>query len=87
MCSVKIFTKSSCPKCPAAKAIGVVLQRGGLDVSIYDIETPSGLAEAAFYGVLATPTIIVADEKERVLAGWRGAIPSLQEIEGVARGK
>ena len=85
MGSIKIFTKDECPKCPAAKEMGGVLQEGGLQVQYYDMETSQGLAEAAFYSVLATPTIIVEDKNEKILAGWRGSIPSLTEIEEVSR--
>lgn len=85
MGSIKIFTKSECPKCPAAKEIGGVLQQEGLQVTYYDLETPDGLAEGAFYSVLSTPTIIIEDEHEKILAGWRGSVPTIQEIEGVIR--
>ena len=85
MGSIKIFTKSECPKCPAAKEIGSILQQEGLQVNYYDMETPDGLAEAAFYSVLSTPTIIIEDQDARILAGWRGSIPTLQEIQGVIR--
>ena len=85
MGSIKIFTKAECPKCPAAKEIGGILQQEGLQVNYYDLETPDGLAEAAFYSVLSTPTIIIEDQDERILAGWRGSIPTLQEIQGVIR--
>jgi glutaredoxin len=85
MGSIKIFTKAECPKCPAAKEIGSILQLEGLQVNYYDLETPDGLAEAAFYSVLSTPTIIIEDQDERILAGWRGSIPTLQEIQGVIR--
>ena len=85
MGSIKIFTKNECPKCPAAKEIGGILQQEGLPVIFYDLETPDGLAEAAFYSVLSTPTIIVEDEQEKILAGWRGSVPTLQEIQGLIR--
>jgi glutaredoxin len=85
MGSIKIFTKAECPKCPAAKEIGGILQQEGLQVNYYDLETPGGLAEAAFYSVLSTPTIIIEDQDQRILAGWRGSIPTLQEIQGVIR--
>lgn len=85
MGSIKIFTKAECPKCPAAKEIGGILQQEGLQVNYYDLETPNGLAEAAFYSVLSTPTIIIEDEDEKILAGWRGSTPTLQEIQGVIR--
>jgi glutaredoxin len=85
MGSIKIFTKAQCPKCPAAKEIGGILQQEGLQVTYYDLETPDGLAEAAFYSVLSTPTIIIEDINEKILAGWRGSVPTLQEIQGVIR--
>jgi glutaredoxin len=85
MGSIKIFTKNECPKCPAAKEIGGILQQEGLPVTFYDLETPDGLAEGAFYSVLSTPTIIIEDEHEKILAGWRGSVPTLQEIEGLIR--
>jgi glutaredoxin len=85
MGSIKIFTKAECPKCPAAKEIGTILQQEGLQVNYYDLETPDGLAEGAFYSVLSTPTIIIEDQDQRILAGWRGSIPTLQEIQGVIR--
>jgi hypothetical protein len=34
-----------------------------------------GLAEASFYGVLATPTLLVIDTQGREIAGWRGEPP------------
>ncbi len=85
MGSIKIFIKDECPKCPAAKEMGGILQGNGLQVLYYDLETPDGLAEAAFYSVLSTPTIIIEDKNEKVLAGWRGSVPTLQEIQGVIR--
>ena len=83
MGTIKIFTKAECPRCPAAKEIGGILQKEGLPVTYYDLETPDGLAEAAFYSVLSTPTIIIEDEHEKILAGWRGSVPTLQEIQGL----
>lgn len=82
---IKIFTKNECPRCPAAKEMGGILQQEGIQVTYYDLETPDGLAEAAFYSVLSTPTIIIEDEHEKILAGWRGSVPTLQEIQGVIR--
>ncbi len=85
MGSIKIFIKGECPKCPAAKEIGGLLQGDGLPVLYYDLETPDGLAEATFYSVLSTPTILIEDKDEQVVAGWRGSIPTLQEIQRVIR--
>ena len=83
MKQVKIFTTHECPKCPAAKEMGVLLQKEGVPVSYFDLETPDGLAEAAFYSVLSTPTVIVEDAEESLLGDWRGSVPPLQEIRQV----
>jgi len=80
---VKIFTKHECPKCPAAKEIGLLLQEEGVPVSYFDLETPDGLAEAAFYSVLSTPTVIVEDAEEILLGDWRGSVPPLQDIRRI----
>ena len=83
MGAVKIFTKSQCPKCPAAKQLGNGLKVRGVRVIDYDLETVEGLAEAAFCGVMATPTIIVEDGEDHELVAWRGTVPTPQEIDGV----
>jgi glutaredoxin len=87
MGTVKIFTKRECPKCPAAKDVGDRLKKTGITIVDYDLETTEGLAEAAFHGVMATPTIIVEDGKDNEVAAWRGTVPSPQEVEGVLKGK
>lgn len=80
MGSVKIFVKAKCPKCPAVKEIGVELKREGVPVSHYDLDTIDGLAEASYYSVLSTPSIIIEDEEEREVVSWRGVAPTLQEV-------
>jgi hypothetical protein len=57
----------------------------GVKVVDFDLETVEGLAEAAFCGVMATPTIIVEDGDDNEVAAWRGTVPTPQEIEGVLR--
>ena len=78
---VKIFTKSKCPKCPVAKEIGTELKKEGVSVLSYDLDTIDGLAEASFYSILSTPSIIIEDEQEREVASWRGIVPTLQEVK------
>ncbi|OGP64817.1 MAG: hypothetical protein A2170_04460 [Deltaproteobacteria bacterium RBG_13_53_10] len=80
MGSIKIFTKAKCPKCPAAKEIGTTLKEEGVPVLNFDLDTLDGLAEASFYSVLSTPSIIIEDEEEREIIGWRGVVPTLQEV-------
>ncbi|RLB64250.1 MAG: hypothetical protein DRH04_11670 [Deltaproteobacteria bacterium] len=75
-----VFVKNDCPRCPAAKALGEKLRREGQMVRQFDVETADGLAEASFYGVMATPTLIVVDEDEEVVASWRGNVPPEDEL-------
>ena len=77
---VKIFTKAKCPKCPAVKEMGTVLRQQGVRVIHYDLDTIDGLAEASFYSVLSTPSIIIEDEEEKEVISWRGVVPTLQEV-------
>ncbi len=81
MGSVKIFFKAKCPRCPAVKEMSDTLREEGIPVFDYDLDTIDGLAEASFYSILATPSIIIEDEEEREVAGWRGVVPSLQEVK------
>jgi thiol-disulfide isomerase/thioredoxin len=81
MGSVKIFIKAKCPKCPAVKEIGTELKKEGVNVFHYDLDTIDGLAEASYYSVLSTPSIIIEDEEEKEVISWRGVVPSLQEVK------
>jgi len=53
---------------------------GGLKIELFDISTVDGLAEAAFYSVMATPSLILVDEKGKVVAEWRGEVPSESKL-------
>jgi hypothetical protein len=74
---VKVFWKNDCPKCPAAKAVVASSQKAEL----FSLDEVDGLAEAAFYGIMSTPSIIVTDGTGRELAAWRGEIPEKRDIE------
>ncbi len=78
---IKIFVKAKCPKCPAVKEIGKELKKEGIPVFHYDLDTIDGLAEASFYSILSTPSLIIEDEEEKELASWRGVVPTLQEVK------
>ena len=68
---VKLFVKDNCPRCPAAKRACE-----GIDgLEVFDIGDIDGLAEAAFHGVLATPTVLVVDRAGSEVASWRGEAP------------
>jgi len=81
MDSLKIFTKAKCPKCPIVKEMGVELKKEGVPVFNFDLDTIEGLAEASFYSILSTPSIIIEDEEEREVISWRGVVPTLQEVK------
>jgi len=81
MGSIKIFTKAKCPKCPAAKEIGMELKKEGVQVINYDLDTIDGLAEASFYSILSTPSILIEDEEEKEVVSWKGMLPTLQEVK------
>jgi len=76
---VKLFVKQGCPQCPAAKKACEGLQ----NVSVYDIGSIDGLAEASFYGVMATPTVLVVDSAGHEVAGWRGEAPRTADLHTV----
>ena len=80
MGSVKVFVKAKCPKCPAAKEIATTLIKEGVPVTHYDLDTLDGLAEASFYSILPTPSIIIENDKEEEVVSWRGVVPTLQEV-------
>lgn len=69
--TIKLFVKDDCPRCPAAKKAC----EGILGVEVYDVGQVDGLAEASFYGVLATPSVVVLDTDGREVVSWRGAVP------------
>ncbi len=77
---VKIFWQKSCPHCPPAKELGDRLMKDGVEVEFFDILTPRGLGEAAFFNVLSTPSIVVADGSKAVTS-WNGKTPSMEELK------
>lgn len=75
---IKLFWKENCPQCPLAKAL--VSQFEDTPIELFDIEEPNGLAEAAFYNVIATPSIVLVDDRGGEIKSWRGIVPSAQEL-------
>lgn len=73
---IKLFWKENCPQCPPAKALVSDFE----GVELYNIEETDGMAEAAFYNIMATPSILIIDEKGGEVNSWRGTVPSVQEI-------
>ncbi|MBC7326944.1 thioredoxin family protein [bacterium] len=77
---LKIFWQEDCPRCPAAKKLGKELEMEGVEVCYYDVKTLEGLAEASFYSVSSTPGIIIVNDDDEEIAGWRGTTPTKEEI-------
>ncbi len=80
MNKIKIFTKKDCPLCPGAKELGNKLEEQGKKVEYFDIETDVGLAEASFYTVLSTPSIIFTNQNGDEINSWRGEVPSINKV-------
>jgi hypothetical protein len=78
---VKLFWKAECPLCSSAKIIGGMLKQDGLVVDDYNLDTADGLAEASYYGVKSTPTMIIEDEEENAIASYAGQVPSHLEVK------
>ncbi|MDY6862747.1 MAG: thioredoxin family protein [Thermodesulfobacteriota bacterium] len=83
MGKVKVFWKMSCPKCKKAIDMGSLLKEEGFAVTDYNLDTFEGLAEASFYGVMSTPSIIIEDSQENLLASFPGDVPRLLDIREI----
>lgn len=81
MATVKIFWQPACSVCPVAKALGEKLEAEGADVKYYNVKEPSGLSEAVYYGLMATPVIVVADGNGKEIAKWDSEVPSVKEVK------
>jgi len=77
---VKIFWQENCPHCPDAKKLGKKLEKDGVKVEYHDVRTVDGLAEATFFDVMSTPSIIIVDGKNKEIISWCGKIPDIEEV-------
>ncbi len=84
---LKLFTQPTCGKCPAAKALmrQLKVKSAKLKVEEYDVTTVDGMAEASFYTVMATPTILLCDDKGKIIKDWRGETPALSAITAIVK--
>ncbi len=73
---MKLFWRKNCPRCPTAKE----LLANCSNVEYHDVDEVEGLAEAAFYGVLSTPSIIVTEDDGKEIKAWHGEVPIQGEI-------
>ena len=68
--SLLLFTRSSCPGCPPAKAAA---QQLGIPLELINTDTAEGLAEAISRNVLSTPTAILLSPEGTELKRARDA--------------
>lgn len=79
---VKIFWQEGCPHCPAAKSFGADLEKKGVKIEYHNIKTVDGLAEAAFFNVLSTPSVVLADGCKEIKS-WKGKVPEADELDSI----
>ncbi|MDI6822052.1 MAG: thioredoxin family protein [Actinomycetota bacterium] len=79
MVKVKLFWKPDCPICPAAKALIANIDVD--NVEYYNLDEANGLAEAVFYGIMSTPSIVITNDNGKEIHSWRGELPSLDELQ------
>ncbi|MBD3299954.1 MAG: thioredoxin family protein [Candidatus Moranbacteria bacterium] len=78
---LKVFTKNDCPNCPPAKELAQKIENEGkIEVELFNTDEADGLAEAQFYAVLATPSLILCDKNEDEVEAWRGEVPTREEV-------
>ncbi|MBI4744873.1 MAG: thioredoxin family protein [Actinobacteria bacterium] len=79
---IKLFWKENCSRCPSAKN----LLQNYSNVDYCNTGEVDGLSEAAYYGVMSTPSILLI-EGEEVIRSWTGEAPTRQELEEWIEGR
>jgi len=77
---LKLLWRKECKMCTPAKTACARLEKEGIEVEYFDVDTVEGMAEAAFYEVSSTPTTIVVDRRGNEVASWRGEAPEVEAI-------
>ena len=77
---VMIFWQEQCPNCPAAKEMGKKLEEQGVKVSYHDIKEVDGLTTATIFGIMSTPSVVVA-EGDKEIASWVSKVPPIEEVK------
>jgi glutaredoxin len=83
---VKIFSMENCPKCESTKKMMKEIEEEGIKTEFHDIRTIDGLAEAMLFNVMDTPSFVVVGDDKRELKTWKGSMPTIEEIKGLAEG-
>ncbi len=78
---LQVFTQKECPRCPAAKeTVQELVRERDVDVAEFDVETVDGMAEAAYYGIMSTPSIVLVNSSGEEIISWRGIAPDKDRI-------
>ncbi|MFQ5800390.1 MAG: thioredoxin family protein [Candidatus Hydrothermarchaeales archaeon] len=78
---IQLFTQKDCPKCPLAKeTLRELTAEREVDVCEFDVETVDGMAEAAYYGIMSTPAVVLVDNEGNEVISWRGVAPDKYKI-------
>ena len=81
MKEILFFWGPKCPRCKdARKLIG---WHRGVTVTRYDVSTAEGLSEAAFYGMVSTPSIVIAEEGVVKAKFAADNLPTREELKGL----
>lgn len=70
----EMFTRKTCPNCPAVKAFMGELDLHGVEI---DVDTKAGLSLAASHGVFSSPTVIFYDAQDNEVSRFH----SIDELE------
>lgn len=81
---LKLFTQPTCARCPAAKQVVKQVEHK-VKVEHYDIKSEDGLAEALSFDVMATPSIVITDNEDNVLAEWKSTVPTVEDLNKVLK--
>jgi len=76
---IKIFWQKNCSRCPEAKNVGKQLEKEA-EVQYFDVDSVDGLAEASYYDIASTPSIVALDNNDNEIKIWRGNAPGMEEI-------
>ncbi|RMF89743.1 MAG: thioredoxin family protein [Methanobacteriota archaeon] len=78
---IELFTQKHCPNCPPAKeTLREVSAAKGVPIVEYDVESVDGMAEAAYYGIMSTPSVVVVDQSGEEIISWRGVAPDKERL-------
>lgn len=82
MMFLKVYAQDSCPRCPQAKALAkhLELTQSVIKVEYYDVKTDEGLADALENDVMTTPSLVLFNNRGRLIKSWHGLTPSLPEF-------